>query len=96
MAATPSPFGAHQYDVRILVVHYNNLSPAQRDRLAAFAVEVGCPLVHQAPPTLEEITARVGYLCRVAHRMGERGFDHLSCETINLSTFPGQGSELLY
>ena len=29
--AAPGPFGAHRYDVRDLVVHYNNLSPAQRD-----------------------------------------------------------------
>ena len=27
---------------------------------------------------LEEIAAGVGRLCRVAHRMGERGFDHLA------------------
>ena len=40
--------------------------------------EIGGPVVHQAAPTLEEITAGVGRLCRVAHRMGERGFDHLT------------------
>ena len=36
------------------------------------------PVVHQAVPTLEEITAGVGRLRRVTHRMGERGLDHLA------------------
>ena len=40
-------------------------------------VEVDRPVVHQAAPSaLEEITARIGRLCRIAHRMGERRFDH--------------------
>ena len=40
------------------------------------SVEVIRQVVHQAASALEEITARVGRLCRAAHRMGERGFDH--------------------
>ena len=36
------------------------------------------PVVHQAAPTLEEITARVGRLGGVLYRMGERGLDHLA------------------
>ena len=42
------------------------------------STEVGRPLVHQAAPTLEEITARVGRFGGVLSRMGERGFDHLT------------------
>ena len=42
------------------------------------STEIGGPLVHQAAPALEEITAGVGRLCRVADRMGERRFDHLT------------------
>ena len=37
--------------------------------------EVGGPVVHQAAPALEEITARVGRLGGVLYRMGECGFD---------------------
>ena len=51
---------------------------AEVGRVSVCSTEIGCPLVHQAAPTLEEITAGVGRLCRVAHRMGERGFDHLA------------------
>ena len=40
--------------------------------------EVGCPVVHQAAPPLEEITAGVGRLGGVLYRMGERGLDHLT------------------
>ena len=36
------------------------------------------PLVHQAAPTLEEITARIGRRCRVLYRVGERGLGHLA------------------
>ena len=40
--------------------------------------EVGRPVVHQAAPTLEEITAGVGRLGGVLYRMGERGLDHFA------------------
>ena len=36
------------------------------------------PVVHQAPPTLEEIAARIGRLRGVLYRMGERGLDHFA------------------
>ena len=36
------------------------------------------PLVHQPPPTLEEITAGVGRLGGVLYRMGECGLDHFA------------------
>ena len=35
-------------------------------------------VVHQAPPTLEEIAARIGRLRGVLYRMGERSLDHLA------------------
>ena len=41
--------------------------------LPAWPAAVGRPLVHQAAPTLEGITARVGRLDGVLYRMGERG-----------------------
>ena len=50
------------------------------DRLLGARVphEVGGPLVHQAAPTLEEITAGVGRLGGVLYRMGECGLDHFA------------------
>ena len=39
---------------------------------------VGGSVVHQAAPTLEEITARVGRRGGVLYRMGERGLDHFA------------------
>ena len=44
----------------------------------SYRVLIADALVHQAAATLEEITAGVGRLCLVAHRMGERGLDHLT------------------
>ena len=44
----------------------------------SYRVLIADALVHQAAPTLEEITAGVGRLCLVAHCMGERGLDHLT------------------
>ena len=44
----------------------------------ACPTEVARPLVHQAAPTLEEITACVGRLGGVLYRMGERGLDHFA------------------
>ena len=38
----------------------------------AHVVQVRRPVVHQAAPTLEEITAGVGRLGGVLYRMGER------------------------
>ena len=46
-------------------------SPAAR-------AEIGGPVVHQAPPPLEEITAGVGRLGGVVYRMGECGLDHFA------------------
>ena len=40
--------------------------------------EVRRPVVHQAAPTLEEITAGVGRLGGVLYRMGEGGLDHFA------------------
>ena len=40
--------------------------------------EVARPVVHQAAPTLEEITPRVGRLGGVLYRMGGRGLDYLA------------------
>ena len=53
-------------------------SPTSWHHVPAFPTEVGGPVAHQAASTLEEITARIGRLCRVAHRMGERRFDHFA------------------
>ena len=52
--------------------------PALRDDLPVLPIQVGRPVVHQQPPTLEEITARVGRLGGVLYRMGERGLDHFA------------------
>ena len=41
-------------------------------------VEIRGPVVHQAAPALQEITARVGRLRRILYRVGERGLDHLA------------------
>ncbi len=46
--------------------------------LRARPVQIGRPVVHQPAAAREQIRARVGRLRRVAHRMGERGFDHLT------------------
>ena len=60
-------------------------SPASHSRVRGgesvrlrLPVEISGPVVHQAAPALEEITACVGRLCGVLYRMGERGFDHLA------------------
>ena len=46
--------------------------------MSACPTEIGRPVVNQAAPALEKITARVSRLCGVAYRMGERGLDHLA------------------
>ena len=48
-------------------------------QLPVYLTEVDCPVVDQAAPTLEEITAGVGRLGGVLYRVGERGLDH-RCE----------------
>ena len=65
-------------DVRALITYGDVRSPASRRHVSACPIEIGGPVVHQAAPTLEEITARISCLCRVAYRMGERGLDHLT------------------
>ena len=51
----------------------------ERDQFVAVCPpEVARPVVHQAAPTLEEITARVGRLGGVLYRVGERGLDYLA------------------
>ena len=52
--------------------------PALRDDLPVLPIQVGRPVVHQAAPTLEEITACVGRLGGVLYRVGERGLDHFA------------------
>ena len=47
-------------------------------QLPVCPAEVGCPAVHQAAPTLEEITAGVGRLGGVLYRIGECGLDRFS------------------
>ena len=54
------------------------MSPAKRYHLSTSPTEVGRPVVHQAAPTLEEITAGVGRLGGVLYRMGERGLGHFA------------------
>ena len=51
---------------------------AKRDDLPPLAGQAGCPVVHQAAPTLEEITAGVGGLGGVLYRMGECGLGHFA------------------
>ena len=41
-------------------------------------IQVGRTVVHQAAPTLEEITACVGRLGGILYRVGERGLDHFA------------------
>ena len=64
--------------MRAIIVHSDPRTPTSCRHVPALPTEIGRPVVHQAAPTFEEITAGVGRLCRVAHRMGERGFDHLT------------------
>ena len=48
------------------------------DGLRARPVQIVRPVVHQAAPTLEQITAGVGRLGGVLYRMGECGLDHFA------------------
>ena len=65
-------------NMRAIIVHSEARSPTSCHHMPAFPHEVGGPVVHQAAPALEEITARVGRLRGVLYRMGERGLDHLA------------------
>ena len=46
--------------------------------LPVCSTDVLRPVVHQAAPTLDEITTRVGRRGGVLYCMGERGLDHLA------------------
>ena len=46
--------------------------------LPVCSTEIGGQVVHEAAPTLEEITAGVGRLGGVLYRMGECGLDHFA------------------
>ena len=59
--------GAHRNELRALIVHYVNLSPAEWDHLSARSLEVVRPVVHQVPAALEQVGARIGCLDLVAH-----------------------------
>ena len=69
---------AATHKLSTLVEGGDPVSPASCHHVPAFPTEVGSPVVHQASPALEEITARIGRLGGVAYRMGERRFDHLT------------------
>ena len=72
------PAARHETPVTTMRVPRIVAASPERDNLRGLPFEVGRPIVHQAAPTLEEITARISCLGGVLDRRGERGLDHFA------------------